>query len=416
MRSIIKFLIVPAVFLAVMYGIYYASWTRYYYDQYALADYPADIPVVGVEEIRPGPVSQWVIGEGTARAVIREILVFEVSGRVKTLGRTGSREIREGDKVAGGQVLGELHDREFRQDVRESEAARKRAEKEKKAARINLKQARIESRLHRANFLRAEKLLAKESISLVDYDRHKALCDQAAASVLAAENRVEDMKNHIAGARARLEKAKINLDRTRITAPFDGIVARINIRKGDYMGPDQGGDAPPFIVIDPSVYEITADLPLVDGKTVTLKDEADIISGIDPSEKYGKGQVYSVSPMLTRDSRAVRVKLRTRPASGPTRPSRLRDGELVRVRIRTGHRPDALTLSRNTLLYKKDRPYVFLLDRRFNTVTQRNVTLGFQEKNRVEILDGLAPGDRVVTDGRHLLMEGLQVNPLEENS
>ena len=407
MGRLLKHVVITSFVLSAAYGIYYLSWSRYLTQSYALANRPSSPLNVQVEPVTFGPISRWVQGEGISRALTRETLSFQASGRVLALGQHQGREIKEGDRIEKGALLGELDPREARQDVLEARARVNRATREAELARIELKRSRIDRKLRQSNFSRAEKLVRSQAVSKMHFDREKALVDQAVQAVLAAENRLADSHNQEAEARAHLEKAQIRMEKTRITAPFSGVIARIHVRKGDYISPV---DSPPpaFILIDPSVHEIIVDLPLVTGRDVAPGQRAEIFANLPSQIHYGPARVHSVSPMLSPDSRAIRVKLRTKGDSQP------RDGEPVKLKICTGHRPRTLVLSRNSLLYRQGNPYVFVLDPDFNIVTRRPVVLGFQDRDRVEIRSGLKADTRVVTDGRHLLMEGLEVNPLEK--
>jgi RND family efflux transporter MFP subunit len=242
---------------------------------------------------------------------------------------------------------------------------------------------------------------------------------------------------HVTTALARVQQAELKLERTSLFASFDGDITKLNIHRGDYVTPQSFSTASeqsmmqtaPIVLIDPSEYEITLDIPGYLGKLIAPGQLASITpSGMpfpeDVSEEnfasgaaqnlIGElpvvtGRVYSVSPSISPGGRAVQVKIRTNNGS-----EHLQDGMFVTAQVIFREKHDALALPFNSMVFRDDEAYVFVVDPQTNVVTQRKIFRGFGTMQKQEILEGVEEGELIVTDGRYGLIEGMEVEILEQ--
>jgi multidrug efflux pump subunit AcrA (membrane-fusion protein) len=82
----------------------------------------------------------------------------------------------------------------------------------------------------------------------------------------------------------------------------------------------------------------------------------------------------------------------------------------ARVRLTVDRRPDALTVPRNAVVDSEGKRGVFLVDGQ--TAKFQPVTTGLQDNDRIEILEGLAEGTRVITTGALALRDGDRITPM----
>lgn len=388
---------------------------------------------VEVAQARLGTIREWVYGEGTARAARRDFLRFQTSGKVVFVGQDESgRDLRAGSRVRGpgegealGQMLVQLDRRETAEDLTMSQAQKTQAERRVESAEAAVAKAEIELDLAERNLQRMQELRKKGVISGQQHEEARAAFANATSSLRSARSELNAARSAVIEAEARLRQATVEVERTAIFAPFDGIIAYMNVRLGDLVSPahiDTSSEqrmleTTPVVVIDPEVFEITIDLPAFDGVLVQeglpafVSHGAEIIAsedlgGFDPTEKFEtEGRipafVYSVSPSISPGGRSIQVKLRTaEDAPG------LHDGMFVAAWIVVQEKTEAVLAPNSAWLYANDKPYVFVADPATNMVSRREITDGIGGVPDSEILEGVAPGELLVTKGRHLMQDG----------
>lgn len=357
---------------------------------------------VEVAQVTQGPVTEFVFADGNAQALRREFLLFENSGQVAFLkSNDDGGPLREGDTVKQGELLAEL-------DRRIDNATAKAARAELDTVRAALTNARSE-------FERAKRLQAGGAIQASRFNAIETEYQQALASVRAAE--------------ARSDQALAGLRQLQLRAPFDGVVAFVNIREGQFFSPEQfdassaqyAAKTGPIVLIDPTAFEIVVELPVVSGRRVQVGQNAYVLDagmlahvqqyGFDPQSGVDsldalliKGRIGSVSPAIDPGSRSVRARVIIDEST-----QGLTDGGYVTVWIETNQRPNAVNTPLESIVYRADKAYAFVVDPASNQVTRRTLTLGITGEDGAEVLDGLAPGERVVTKGRFRLTGGMPV-------
>ncbi|MDD3484550.1 efflux RND transporter periplasmic adaptor subunit [Azovibrio restrictus] len=241
-----------------------------------------------------------------------------------------------------------------------------------------LQQARANLALAQANQQRNEDLFQKKFISQQSLDNTKAALKVQEASVALAE--------------ARLAK-------TRIRAPFDGVVGIRNVSVGDYV--KEGEEL--VNVEDIATLKVDFRLPeaylgrLERGQTLEVSSDA--LPGVP-----FQATLEAVDPLVDVNGRSISCR-----ALLPNREGRLRPGMFVRSRLVFGERKDALMLPEQAVVTGA-RPRVFRVEEgKARAVT---VQLGVRRDGRVEILEGLALGDTIITAGQLKVRDGMAVRPV----
>ncbi|MCP4396713.1 MAG: efflux RND transporter periplasmic adaptor subunit [bacterium] len=282
---------------------------------------------------------------------------------------------------------------------------------------------------------------AKIDVPIVEYEAAKAKYLNAEAALETAVANLHVAHSQVEASLARLRQAELNMERTSIFAPFDGIITYLNIKIGDYITPqtmDKSTEqammqTAPIVLIDPSTYEITLNLPAYVGSAVQVEQPAFIVSSADtfpeePEEfqvEYRKppnkpeldtriepipmaqGKVYSVSPSISPGGRSIQIKIRTTEGT-----EYLQDGMFVSAKIIAAEKSHVVTLPGNCLIFRKDKAYVFVADSQTGIVTRRPVVDGIGNIRKWEVIDGVKEGEFVVTEGRYRLVDGAKVEIL----
>jgi RND family efflux transporter MFP subunit len=371
-----------------------------------------------------------VFAEGTARSVRREYMTFEMTGRVTFVGPE-----KEGQKVKKGEVLAQLDKRKYAADVDAALASIQEAKTKAEASTADVGQAQTQYELALTQFNRIKALYNRNNASQAEYEESQAKLDNAKAAVESAKAQSLAVISQIDVADAKLRQAKVALEGAEIVSPIDGIVAYLNIEEGYYFTQSnvktnseaEALQSIPMVVIDPSEYEITVDVPSFEADRIAVGQQVLLLPGgtsegatvtaingpLDNSpasapDWQARGEVYSVNPAVNPGGRSIQVKVRTTMGA-----DHLRDGMFVTCWIATEDKPEAVVAPFDALLYEENRPYVFVYQPETQTVQRRDVVLGIQGLTHREILSGVKAGEMLVTDGRYRLVDGAPVRVLE---
>jgi membrane fusion protein (multidrug efflux system) len=334
----------------------------------AAVETPAPVEVTGPVEVRVHTL-QSETWQGTINAfgvieALEEVNVAsEVSGTVATV------QVNEGDRVQAGQVLLTL-------DARKRELALQQVQQQVERTRSALSEARLK-RDRRLDLARSE------SVS-------REIIDSARLAVDAAEAAYQQ-------ARAALALAERELADTQILSPTDGLV---DIKAVEVGEPVQAGA---------SLVTLQADASLRVHTWVSEADIAAVRAGSAASVRSSglPGQVFA--------ARVEWVGVNADPATGNfpvklilTDPGqRLRPGMTANVTIEGVSVPDALLLPEEALVDRDRRRVVFVVEDGVARLREPLLAAGFS--NRLQIIDGLSPGDQVVTQGQARLLDGTPV-------
>ena len=208
--------------------------------------------LVDTVEAARGTVSETVTNTraGTIKACERARMAPPAAGQIARL------PVKKGDKVEKGQVLLEL----WNDDIR---ASLDLAQRGLEAAKAMRDQACIEAATAKKESARAARLAQDKLVSVELAERAAGQADGSAAACRAANEQVRV-------ASARIDEANAALERTRLRAPFTGIVAEINGEIGEFITPSPVGiPTPPAVdLVDASCIYVTAPIDEVDAPRV----------------------------------------------------------------------------------------------------------------------------------------------------
>jgi membrane fusion protein (multidrug efflux system) len=235
---------------------------------------------------------------------------------------------------------------------------------------------------------------AAESIARTNLQRSRELAAQNFVSQSAVDQNVSTLQ--VARAHVALQQAQ--LAKMRILAPFDGIAGIRSVNVGDYVA--AGADI--VSVEDTAVMNVDFRLP--ERFLARLKQAQAVEVSLDalPGRQYA-GQVEAVDTQLDVNGRSLLVRARLDNPKGE-----LRSGMFARVRIVFSTRDNALVVPEEALVPQRGKQYlVKVVDSPDGNgkVSQRiEARIGARVPGKVEILEGVAEGDTVVTAGQAQLM------------
>jgi len=321
---------------------------------------PAAVEVAKAEAMRIEDDAQAV---GTLRAVQTIVVRPEVSGRIVRLG------FKDGERVRRGQVLVQLDDQ---------------------LQRAQLQQADAQAAIARTNLQRSRELLAQNFVSQSAVDQNAAALDVAMAQVALA---------------------KAQLARMVIAAPFDGVTGIRSVSIGDYL--KDGAD----VVSLEDRSRLWVDFRLPERYVGATKPGLPVKFALDslPGAAYA-GTVEALDSLVDANGRSLLVRARIdKPGA------ELKSGMFARARILFAVRERAVMVPEEAIVPLGGKQYVFkVIDaapaaaasaadngRGPPKQAQRlEARLGARQAGKVEILEGIAVGDAVVTAGHQRLQRG----------
>ena len=319
---------------------------------------PIAVEVGTVERVRLEDDAQAV---GTLRANQGIVLRPEVSGRIVKLG------FGDGQRVRRGQLLVQLDDTLQQAQVRQAEA---------------------QAGIARSNLQRSRELVAQNFVSQSAVDQNAANLDVALAQVALAQAQLARMK---------------------IFAPFDSLAGIRLVNEGDYL--KDGAD----IVNLDDVSSVWVDFRLPERFLSRIKpgQPVDITLDALPGRQL-KATVGALDSQLDANGRSVLVRARLANPDGV-----LRGGMFARTRLVFAVRESALVVPEEALVPQGSQQFIIkLLAGDKGPVSQRvEARIGQRANGKVELLAGVAEGDRVVLAGQARLMraDGQALRPVDVN-
>jgi len=340
-------------------------------------------------ETRPQPVN--VTLATAARRMVEKTVSNTRAGTVKACRRAGlspsaggqiaNLPIREGDKVRQGQLLLELWNLDL-------QAQLELARQETASARATAEARCIESEQAQREANRLERLLARKLVA-------EDTVDQASSRARSTDAACEGARANAAVSEARIGVARATLEKTRLIAPFDGVVAEINGELSEYVTPSPVGVATPPAVdlIDNRCFYLSAPIDEVDVAGVRIGQPARVTLDAFGERRFS-GQVRRVADYVLdaeKQARTVDVEVEF---LDPDDIQDLLAGYSADVEIILDVRKDTLRVPSEALV-EGNKVYLFRSEE--GVLGLREVRTGVANWDHTEILDGLAEGDQVVT-------------------
>ncbi len=195
-------------------------------------------------------------------------------------------------------------------------------------------------------------------------------------------------------AQVALDIANDNLKKAVIVAPFDGVVAAVNIKEGDSLSSLDYATRTIMELVDPGSMELSAEVDEIDVPSVKVGQRAIISVDALPDVKL-EGKVISISPLATEESGLMLYKIKV--SFDVTEGSGLRGGMSATADIVTNERSGVLLVpSRAIGQDSQGKPVVKLMVN--GKVKERAVVIGVSDSYQTEIVSGLNEGDTVVIE------------------
>jgi HlyD family secretion protein len=353
-------------------------------------------PTISVATVAAAPFRQSVQVTGTLVPREEILIAPEIEGY-----RLVEVLTDEGARVEKGQVLARLETATLEAQLAQNDAtiARSAAAIAQAESQITTAEARVEEARNSLN--RAEPLRKSGYLSESTFDQREALARTADAALVSARDGLKVATAEKSLAEAQRRELVWKMSRTEIKAPAAGMVSQRNARIGALAS---SAGEPLFRIIAGGEVELDAEVPevqlaqLAPGQSATV-----MISGLPDVS----GRVRLVSPEIDRATRLGRVRILLDPLERP------RVGSFARGTVTTAERT-GLSVPASAVLFQAGgaRVQIVVDDR----IVTKAVKTGLSEGDRVEIVEGLGAGDRIVTKAGTFLRDGDRVRPVASDA
>lgn len=310
----------------------------------------ADVEIpVSVQEIRLTSIEEFVNTTGTAfpKGEIELSSKIAASYYLEKNSQTG-RLWQMGDKVSAGALIARLEDREY-------------------VISVKLETNQLNLELAESELKKQESLYEKGGVTLRELKTASIEYENAKTSV---------------------ENAKLQMAKTRIVAPIDGVIVDL-----------------PYYTQGTQIASGSKIVKIMDYQTMYMEVQLPekYISVIKPSQNVNLtnytipgdtiiGQVTQLSPAIDADTRTFKGNIQIN-----NRDYLLRPGMFVKADIVTNHKDSVIVIPKNIILSRQRGKTVFIIDR--GVAAERIIETGLENISDVEVTRGLMKGERVVASG-----------------
>lgn len=202
---------------------------------------------------------------------------------------------------------------------------------------------------------------------------------------------------------AQLEEIKARLDRTRISAPLSGVMNNLLVEEGEYVDPG----APVAEIVETDTVKAVVEVPESDIGFFTVGDKAQVLADVKGEEKLLVGDLTFISELADSQTRSTRVEI-----SLENKQRDLRSGQIVHVTLTRRILKDAILIPLLAVIPMEEGKAVYVVNS--TEAQRREVKLDIIKGDRVQVTEGLKPGDRLIIAGHRFVAPGQTVNIVSE--
>jgi len=313
-----------------------------------------------------------LIGQATIDVVPR------VAGRIEAI------TVRLGDRVAKGQQIAKIEDREIKEQITRFERT------------LDVNKANVANR--ESDQKGAEAVLARQKRGLDGGITPRQIYEDAEIRYNTTVSQLAAARAQVGATQSSIDELRITLSNTTVVSPVDGFVSRRLLDQGAFAG----ANTVILSVVEISTVRLVANLVEKDIRRVQPGVLAEVEVDAFQGETF-KGEVSRVAPVFDPATRTAAMEIEV-----PNPGFRLKPGMYARVKLTVERKLNALSIPRNSVVDLEGKRGVFLVPdgqtARFN-----EIETGLQDGDRIEVLSGLKDGQRVVTFGALALRDGDRV-------
>ena len=198
------------------------------------------------------------------------------------------------------------------------------------------------------------------------------------------------------------QEAKLNLDRTTVRTPIDGVVSLRNVRQGDRVMPSTHI----YSVVNLEDIIATVHVPEKELSSIKIGQLTYLTSDYLGDEKF-EGYVKRISPIVNPATGTFKVTIGLEGEYKDLRP-----GMFINTYIVTMTNDDALLLDKDAIVYDSDQRFVFVV--KDSLAFKVPIEVGFEDASYIEVLEGVSDSDKIIIVGQNGLRDKTKVKVVKE--
>lgn len=303
---------------------------------------------VNAQVIKPHLLTDEILVTGRLVPDEEVNLSFEASGKITDIFFT------EGTPVKRGELLAKVNDSQLQAQLKRLEA------------QVPLAEDRV---------FRQDALLKRDAVSKEAY---------------------EQVKTELATLNADIENIKANIDMTELRAPFDGVIGLRQVSAGAYASPTT------VVAKLTKVTPLKVEFSVPERYAREIKKGTNLDFHVEGKLNAYRAQVYATESSLDMETHSLTVR-----AIYPNRNGELLPGRYTDIRLKQKEIADAIAIPSEAIVPEMGRNKVFVY--RNGTAEPTDVAIGIRTDAEVQIVQGLAIGDTILTSGTLQLRKGMPV-------
>lgn len=315
---------------------------------------------VSVVSLKPQSISRFIETTGTVYSSKEGSLQSELSGiyTLKVNPATG-RAYSLGDVVKKGQVIIELEDREFENNL------------QYESKKLNLE------------------------VSKNNLDKQKSLYDKGGVTLTELNNASIEYVN----AKYSFENAQIQLEKMKVRAPFDGVIVELPYFTNG-VRINQNQDLLKVMNYDQLMLDIK--LPEKNLSEVSLGQSV-FITNYNIEKDTLAGVITQISPIIDSESRTFQSLLKIE-----NKEMKLRPGMFVKAAILAERKDSTIVIPKETIISRQSSKVVFTIEN--GIASEKSISTGLENQDYIEVIAGLKFNDRLVISGFETLRDESKVS------
>ena len=312
----------------------------------------------------------------------------EVSLHAKVAGYLKAISVDVGSQVKAGDKIAELEVPELEDELAKAKSAYQASLQDVKRAEADFNQADVVYQRTLGVSKEHPKLVAQQEL-----DDARAKHDAMNGALGAAQQRVEE-------AQSEVNKTKTLRDYASITVPFEGVITRRYADPGALIQAGTASSTQSMPIVDLAQQNLLRLVfPVPESAAPLIRDGAPVEVSVTAINETFRGKISRFSDKVDRDTRTMHTEVDVPNPSGRYKP-----GMYAFVRLILQEEKNALAVPVQAVA-TGEKPTVLVLNKD-GVIEQRAVKLGLQTPDKVQIREGLAEGDLVITGSRNTARPG----------
>ncbi|GAB6086165.1 efflux RND transporter periplasmic adaptor subunit [Alkaliphilus crotonatoxidans] len=333
----------------------------------------------------------------------------EVNVIPKTMGIVESINVKLGDKVTKDTVLFTIEQTDILNSLDQAESSLSlasksvdQAENALRTAQLNYEMTQEQVDNAKLNLERTRRLYEEGAVSITQLEQAELSASEkpleiSKTQVAQAEVSLQQAKEQYRQAEIAHDQAKNSFNNTIVKAPIDGVVSAINVKVGQIATNSQAA----AVIVDTS--NVYIQLNVVENMVNQLQVGQSVEVNVPAASQDSFNSVIEfISPTVDQRTQLYPVKINISNESGLLRPGM--NGEVL---LDTASIPKAIVVKSNAVLERDEANIVYVVED--ERAVEREVVLGLDTGDYVEIIEGINEGDAVIVSGQHYVEDGQRV-------